>query len=83
VTFYSNVFTLFAMTGSMLVSGDLYGATKYAMQDQEAAAYMAVYTLLAYVAISLHMAMVKQVWVSYTGSSRYGFLIRDQVTRWL
>lgn len=60
VTFYSNVFTLAAMAGSMLLSGDLVGATVYAAKNQEAAMYMLIYTLLAYVAISLHMSMVKQ-----------------------
>lgn len=59
MTFYSNIFTLLAMTFSMLCSGDLTGAVGYAWQHREAALVMALYTCLAYVAISLHMAMVK------------------------
>lgn len=59
MTFYSNVFTLLAMFGSLLLSGDMVGAVRYAWAHRDAAMWMTLYTLLAYVAISLHMTMVK------------------------
>lgn len=55
VTYYSNIFSLVLMTTAMSFSGDLFGATLYAMSSHRACAYMVLYTLLAYVAISLHM----------------------------
>lgn len=59
VTFYSNILTLGLMSVSTLLSGDLLGALAYAQADHKAAVLLLVYTLLAYVAISLHMALVK------------------------
>jgi len=55
VTFYSNIMTLVLMSFSTLLSGDLLGALAYARSNQTAAVYLVMYTLLAYLAISLHM----------------------------
>ncbi|KAM3568537.1 hypothetical protein VYU27_009337, partial [Nannochloropsis oceanica] len=59
VTFYSNIMTLVLMSFSTLLSGDLLGALAYARSNQTAAVYLVMYTLLAYLAISLHMTMVQ------------------------
>ena len=47
--------TLVLMSFSTLLSGDLLGAFAYARENQAAAGYLITYTLLAYLAISLHM----------------------------
>ncbi len=48
VTYYSNIGTLMFMCFSMLISGDGVGAVTYAWKNQRAAAYLVLYTLLAY-----------------------------------
>ncbi len=44
---------------SIILSGDFMGAVRYCTQNPLITSYLVVYTLLAYVAISLHMGMVK------------------------
>ena len=63
-TYYSNIFTLMIMVFSMAASGDLTGATYYCIDsigtaNESIITYMTIYALLAYIAISLHMQMVK------------------------
>jgi adenosine 3'-phospho 5'-phosphosulfate transporter B3 len=60
VTFYTNFFTLICMTITTYLSGDLLGIIAHAAQDRQLALYMGVYTLIAYVAISMHMTVVKR-----------------------
>lgn len=60
VTFYTNVFTLGAMTVTTLASGDLVGMVQHAMRDSRLALYCSVYTMIAYVAISTYMNIVKR-----------------------
>jgi len=60
VTVYTNVFTLMAMTFTTLLSGDLLGAFRQTMQNRLLVFYFSVYTFIAYLAISLHMNVVKR-----------------------
>ena len=48
------------MTGAFLFTGDLQEAFGYAFANPHALFLMTVYTFLAYIAISLHMALVKE-----------------------
>lgn len=60
VTFFTNIFTLMAMTVTTLLSGDLFGLIAFAKTNQTLCIYMAVYTFVAYAAISMHMNVVKK-----------------------
>ena len=60
VTLYTNVFTLIAMTVTTLLSGDFLSALQQTRENQTLAIYFTIYTFIAYVAISLHMSVVKQ-----------------------
>ncbi|GMI57837.1 hypothetical protein ScalyP_jg10670 [Parmales sp. scaly parma] len=60
VTFYTNIMVLGVMTVSTLMSGDLIGCLKFVVQDKVGAILLLTYTLLAYVAISIHMHVVKR-----------------------
>jgi len=60
VTFYTNIFTLAAMTVTTLASGDLMGMVHHAMRDSRLAFFCAVYTAIAYIAISTYMSIVKR-----------------------
>jgi solute carrier family 35 (adenosine 3'-phospho 5'-phosphosulfate transporter), member B3 len=60
VTFYTNFFCLICMTFTTYLSGDLVGIVKHAISDHQLALYMTIYTLVAYVAISTHMTVVKR-----------------------
>lgn len=60
VTFYTNFFTLICMTLTTFLSGDLIGIIRHATNDHQLALYMAVYTIVAYIAISVHMMVVKR-----------------------
>ena len=60
VTLYTNVFTLIAMTCTTLLSGDLIGCVQQMMENQQLAIYFGVYTFIAYIAISMHMNIVKR-----------------------
>jgi adenosine 3'-phospho 5'-phosphosulfate transporter B3 len=60
VTLYTNCFTLIVMTCTTLISGDLLGALQQTMQNRQLAIYFTIYTFVAYVAISVHMSVVKR-----------------------
>ena len=60
VTVYTNTFTLLIMTASTLASGDLLGVLRQMTENRDLAVYFGVYTLVAYLAISLHMTVVKR-----------------------
>jgi len=60
VTLFTNVFTLLAMLATTLLSGDLIGAFRQVSKDSTLQAYFFVYTFVAYLAISLHMGVVKR-----------------------
>lgn len=60
VTFFTNFFTLICMTITTYISGDLIGIIRHALSDHQLALYMAVYTFVAYIAISTHMTVVKR-----------------------
>jgi adenosine 3'-phospho 5'-phosphosulfate transporter B3 len=59
VTFFTNIFTLIAMTAMTLASGDLVAIIRHAMVDHQLALYMGVYTAVSYIAISAYMRLVK------------------------
>ncbi|EEC45098.1 predicted protein [Phaeodactylum tricornutum CCAP 1055/1] len=60
VTFYTNIFSLLAYTTTTLLSGDLTATIRLVLQNRQLAVYFTVYTLIAYVAISVHMMVVKR-----------------------
>lgn len=60
VTFYTNIFTLMAMTVTTLISGDLLGMIAFARTNRLLCMYIGVYTFIAYIAISVHMTVVKK-----------------------
>ena len=60
VTFYTNIFTLMVMTITTLISGDLLGMISFARTNQTLCMYIGIYTFIAYIAISLHMTVVKK-----------------------
>jgi adenosine 3'-phospho 5'-phosphosulfate transporter B3 len=60
VTFFTNILCLGAMTGAFTITGDLPAAITYALANPHALFLMTVYTIIAYVAITFHMALVKE-----------------------
>ena len=61
VTFYTNAFTLIAMTITTVASGDLMRVIDLALKsDSNLITYMVVYTFISYIAISAFMAIVKK-----------------------
>lgn len=63
VTFYTNIFTLIAMTATTLLSGDLLGSMRFVMGSPDRTTlchYIFVYTFIAYIAISCHMNVVRR-----------------------
>jgi len=60
VTFYTNIFTLIAMTFTTYLSGDLVGMTTFALTSRKLCNYIAIYTFVAYIAISCHMNVVRR-----------------------
>jgi solute carrier family 35 (adenosine 3'-phospho 5'-phosphosulfate transporter), member B3 len=60
VTLYTNVLTLGVMTISTVLSGDLIGSLQQIMTNRLLATYFAIYTFIAYIAISFHMNVVKR-----------------------
>ncbi len=60
VTFYTNILCLIAMTMAFTVSGDLPQAISYALANTHVLYLMIFYTFLAYIAITFHMALVKE-----------------------
>lgn len=63
VTFFTNIFTLIAMTITTALSGDLLGLIQFARESPDRIRlchYIAVYTFVAYIAISFHMCVVRR-----------------------
>ena len=60
VTFFTNILCLMAMTVAFSFTGDLQIAFAYAFANPQALIYMTIYTFLAYIAISFHMALVQE-----------------------
>jgi adenosine 3'-phospho 5'-phosphosulfate transporter B3 len=61
VTFFTNLYTLIAMTCTTFISGDLIGILQFAAKDRRLALYMVIYTMVSYIAISaFHMNIVKR-----------------------
>ena len=57
---FTNWFTLVAMTITTLLSGDLLGALEHTRRSRQLQLYWLVYTFVAYIAISVHMMVVKK-----------------------
>lgn len=60
VTFFTNILCLGAMTFCFTLTGDLPAAFSYAFSNPYALMIMTIYTFLAYIAITFHMALVKE-----------------------
>eukprot|EP00522_Entomoneis_paludosa_P000247 CAMPEP_0172473584 /NCGR_PEP_ID=MMETSP1065-20121228/68929_1 /TAXON_ID=265537 /ORGANISM="Amphiprora paludosa, Strain CCMP125" /LENGTH=367 /DNA_ID=CAMNT_0013231759 /DNA_START=105 /DNA_END=1208 /DNA_ORIENTATION=+ len=60
VTLFTNVFALMFYTASTLLSGDMTAAFALVCQNQTLAFYYIVYITVAYLAISVHMNVVKR-----------------------
>jgi adenosine 3'-phospho 5'-phosphosulfate transporter B3 len=60
VTYYTNILCLTFMTIAFSSSGDIQEAISYATANPHALMLMVIYTFLAYVAITFHMALVKE-----------------------
>ena len=60
VTFFTNVFTLIAMTVTTVLSGDFFGLIAFAKTSRVACMYIGIYTFVAYIAISIHMTVVRR-----------------------
>lgn len=60
VTFYTNILCLIGMTIAFSGTGDIQEAVSYALNNPNALVLMLIYTFLAYIAITFHMALVKE-----------------------
>lgn len=60
VTFFTNILCLTAMTVGFSASGDLPSALAYALANPYALTLLIVYTFVAYIAITFHMALVQE-----------------------
>jgi solute carrier family 35 (adenosine 3'-phospho 5'-phosphosulfate transporter), member B3 len=60
VTLYTNIYTLAVMTLTTYLSGDLVGAVSQMMTNRILLYHYLLYTFIAYIAISFHMAVVKR-----------------------
>jgi adenosine 3'-phospho 5'-phosphosulfate transporter B3 len=60
VTYFTNILTLTAMTAAFTSTGDLQSAFGYVMANPQCLWLMVFYTFLAYIAITLHMILVKE-----------------------
>lgn len=60
VTFFTNIITLTVMTVAFIPTGDLPTAFFYALDNPYALQLFVTYTFLAYIAITFHMALVKE-----------------------
>merc|ERR1712087_422358 len=60
VTFYSNLFTLIAMTVSTISSGTMFEYINLVFSDTGILMVMCLYTFVAYIAISFFMQIVKR-----------------------
>jgi len=93
VTYFTNLFTLIAMTVTTVASGDLKNLIQLARtSDSNLITYMVVYTMISYVAISSFMTIVKKyggVTAVLLGTARKGmtlilsFLLFPKQFSWL
>ena len=60
MTYFTNILCLTAMTVAFTASGDLPAALAYALANPHALVLMVVYTFVAYLAITCHMALVEE-----------------------
>ena len=60
VTYFTNVLCLIAMTFFFSLTGDLQVAFAYVFANPHALLLTSIYTFLAYIAITFHMALVKE-----------------------
>lgn len=63
VTFFTNIFTLIAMTITTLLSGDLTGLIDFVLSSPDytkLCRMIVIYTFIAYIAISCHMNVVRR-----------------------
>ena len=60
VTLYSNIFTLAAMTVTTMISGDFFGFIGYLSRETHLIPFMMVYSMVAFIAISFFMQIVKR-----------------------
>jgi adenosine 3'-phospho 5'-phosphosulfate transporter B3 len=60
VTFFTNILTLIAMTIAFTATGDLPAVVNYVSANPHTLGMMVGYTFLAYIAITFHMALVKE-----------------------
>ncbi len=60
VTYFTNVICFLFMTIAFTMSGDIPEAFAYAFANPHALYLMTIYTFLAYIAITFHMALVKE-----------------------
>ena len=60
VTYFTNILCLAAMSVSFSLTGDLQEAFAYAFANPHALLLMTIYTFLAYIAITYHMALVQE-----------------------
>ena len=60
VTYFTNILCLAGMTVFFSISGDLQKAFGYAFANPHALMLMTIYTFIAYIAITFHMALVKE-----------------------
>jgi hypothetical protein len=60
VTLYTNIFSLVAYTASTWLSGDLRGCIDLCRTNSQLTLYFVIYTFVAYLAISVHMTVVKR-----------------------
>jgi adenosine 3'-phospho 5'-phosphosulfate transporter B3 len=60
VTFFTNILCLIGMSVGFTMTGDLPNAFAYATGNPHAFLLMTIYTFLAYIAITFHMALVKE-----------------------
>ena len=60
VTYFTNILCLAAMSISFSFTGDLQVAFGYAFANPHALFLMTIYTFLAYIAITFHMALVQE-----------------------
>lgn len=60
VTFFTNILCVTFMSIAFSATGDIPEAVSYALANPHALYLMTIYTFLAYIAITFHMALVKE-----------------------
>jgi adenosine 3'-phospho 5'-phosphosulfate transporter B3 len=78
VTVYTNVFVLIWMTVVTTFSGDLLGTLRHAAENPKTLGFLILYTLMSYIAVSIHMYSIKRfggVTTVLLGTTRKGMTI--------